>query len=240
MVYRWGQKVVHSLKQRGMTATLRLVLLNIYHLLREYSPGRRRALAQERQFDQEFGVDTSGPLGLLDLEVEDEAYQYAFGYQATLPGAFRRLLSKLPIRHQDFIFIDLGSGKGRTLLLASELPFKKIIGVELSPRLHRIAQENIRKYRSTTQQCQEIEAVCLNAAAYPIPAEPAVIYLYNPFKEVVMLRVLENLRLSLQAHPREVFILYCNPVLDDLLDGSGFLSLVEAGEDYSLYRAGLA
>ncbi len=240
MVYRWGQKVVRSLKQRGVTATLRLVLLNIYYLLREYSPGRRRARAQEREFDQEFGVDTSGPLGLSELEVGDEAYQYALGYQATLPRAFRHLLGKLPIRHQEFVFIDLGSGKGRTLLLASELPFKKVIGVELSPRLHRIAQENIRKYQSKAQKCQEIETVCVNAAAYRFPTEPAVIYLYNPFKEAVMLGVLENLRLSLQTHPREVFILYCNPVLDDLLERSGFLRLVEASDDYSLYRTGLA
>ncbi len=47
---------------------------------------------------------------------------------------------------QDFTFIDLGSGKGRVLLMASEYPFQKIIGVEFMPELHRAAQKNIAGY----------------------------------------------------------------------------------------------
>lgn len=33
---------------------------------------------------------------------------------------------------QDYDFLDFGSGKGRTLLMAASFPFKKITGVEFS------------------------------------------------------------------------------------------------------------
>jgi tRNA G46 methylase TrmB len=35
---------------------------------------------------------------------------------------------------------DLGSGRGRALLLASHVPFEQIIGIEVSPQLHRSLQ----------------------------------------------------------------------------------------------------
>ena len=51
-----------------------------------------------------------------------------------------------------FTFVDLGSGKGRTLLMASDYPFRRIIGVELLPSLHQIAQENLRQYKSESAE----------------------------------------------------------------------------------------
>jgi hypothetical protein len=44
----------------------------------------------------------------------------------------RETLAALPIAYDKFAFVDCGSGKGRTLLIASEFPFKFIIGVEFA------------------------------------------------------------------------------------------------------------
>ena len=75
------------------------------------------------------------------------------------------------------LFIDFGSGKGRALLLASELPFKKIVGIEFSPPLHEIARANWRNYLSATQRCKAVELLCLDVVEYAIPPEPAVMCL---------------------------------------------------------------
>src|SRR6202165_2780171 len=89
------------------------------------------------------------------------------------------MMARLPIEFDQFTFIDLGSGKGRTLLMASEYPFMRIVGVELIAELHQAAEENIRAYRSATQQCRQIEAVCADASEFVFPETPLVLYLFN-------------------------------------------------------------
>ena len=76
------------------------------------------------------------------------------------------MLSALPIDYRDFTFIDIGSGKGRTLLMASDYPFRRIIGVELLPELHRIAQENVRKYKNENQKSFAIVSQCVDAREF--------------------------------------------------------------------------
>src|SRR6266849_6481339 len=93
------------------------------------------------------------------------------------------MISSLPIEFDQFTFVDLGSGKGRTLLMASEYPFMRIVGVELIAELHRAAQQNIREYRSPTQRCVQIEALIADAREFELPEEPLVLYLFNPLPE---------------------------------------------------------
>ncbi len=66
-------------------------------------------------------------------------------YQPTDAALFQEMMSSLPIAFSEFTFVDLGSGKGRTLLMASEYPFRRIVGVEILPELHRAAEKNIAK-----------------------------------------------------------------------------------------------
>jgi predicted RNA methylase len=138
-------------------------------------------------------------------------------YQPTEPSLFREMMANLPIEFDQFTFVDLGSGKGRTLLMASEYPFRRIVGVELLPALHQIAQENLGKYRSGSQKCFALEAVCGEATDFPLPAEPLVLYLFNPLPESGLKRLRANLDRSLRAHPRVVYVLYHNPLLERVL-----------------------
>ena len=108
-------------------------------------PERRRQLYGNMEYDWEHRVNTtSGTVGwrarLLGL--------FHSPYQPTDPALFQEIMASLPIEFEQFAFVDLGSGKGRTLLMASEYPFKRIVGVELIAELHRAAEENIRDYRS--------------------------------------------------------------------------------------------
>ncbi len=144
-------------------------------------------------------------------------------YQPTEPILFREMMASLPIEFDQFTFIDIGSGKGRTLLMASEYPFRKIVGVELIAELHQAAEENIRSYRSPTQRCAEIESVLGNARDFELPEDPLVLYLFNPLTERTLSDSLQRLQNSLGKAPRPVWIVYHNPVLEPALATCGFL-----------------
>jgi hypothetical protein len=121
--------------------------------------------------------------------------------------------------------------------MASEYPFQKIIGVELLPELHQVAQENLRLYQSESQKCFALESVCGNATTFPFPAEPLVLYLFNPLPESGLRQMLANLDRSLAANPRPAYVLYHNPLLEHVLAGTAQLTRLGGTESYSLYSS---
>ena len=137
----------------------------------------------------------------------------------------------------EFTFIDLGSGKGRTLLMASDYPFRRIIGVELLPSLHRIAQENLGQYKNSSQRCFALEAICADATAFVFPEESLVLYLFNPFPESGLRRTIQNLENSLRSHPRAAYVLYHNPQLEHILEEQSFLKKISGTHQYSIFTA---
>jgi hypothetical protein len=139
--------------------------------------------------------------------------------------------------YSDFTFIDIGSGKGRTLLMASDYPFRRILGVELLPALHHIAQENIRKYTSPSQQCFAIESICGDARHFEFPPDPTVLYLFNPLPGTGLLDLLNNLEQSLREHPRPIYLLYHNPQLDGTLHQRRYLRKIAGTEQYSVFES---
>lgn len=186
------------------------------------------------EYDWEHRVNTtSGTVGwrerLLGL--------FHSPYQPTEPALFQEMIASLPIAFDSFTFVDLGSGKGRTLLMASEYPFRKILGVELIAGLHRAAEQNIREYRSATQRCAQIEAVCTDACEFVFPDTPLVLYLFNPLPEAGLGRVLRNLEQSLEQSPRPVWIVYHNSAMGSVLGASRVLVRVSGTEQYSVFNS---
>jgi hypothetical protein len=141
-------------------------------------------------------------------------------------GTFPASRSNTSPRPHTFAFVDLGSGKGRALLVASELPFAKIIGVELSRELHRIAEQNLGRYRSASQRCTTFSLYCMNASEYTFGPEPLVLFLSNPFGRETIRRVLANLEASLVAMPRDAYLVYVNPRFKELMQNSPYLQRV--------------
>jgi SAM-dependent methyltransferase len=162
-------------------------------------------------------------------------------YQPTESALFHEMLEALRQQSQsdfcDFVFVDMGSGKGRTLLMASDYPFRRIVGVELLPALHQAAQENLSKYRSETRKCIALESICADATEFALPAEPTVLYLFNPFPEAGLKRMIANLEQSLQARPRTVYLLYHNPLLESVVSESAAFSKIAGTHQYSIYAA---
>lgn len=91
-------------------------------------------------FDALFRVNTRGiipPNRLVAPGVD------GVSYEGTSPLGFLRLLRRLPIDPARFTFIDLGCGKGRTLILAARSQFRRAVGVEISPDVLAVAQRNV-------------------------------------------------------------------------------------------------
>src|SRR5437588_1457605 len=192
---RWWQDVA---AREGRVAATRQLLTALWEFIRDSTPERKRQRYGDADYDWDHHVNTtSAAVGWHDrlLGVFHSAYQ------PSEPAIFHEMLDalrlQLGIDFHDFTFIDLGSGKGRTLLMASDYPFRRIVGVELLPALHRIAQQNLRQYKSESQKCFAFETICADAAAFPFPDDPLVIYLFNPFPESGMRQVVANLEQSL-------------------------------------------
>ncbi len=168
-------------------------------------PAERRS-AEADAFDAEMDVSTAGIVRLETLSVPPEGRRLGHRYQPSDPDMLRRTIAALPISYEEFAFVDIGAGKGRALLVASEFPFERIVGVEFSPELHEIAVRNLQTYSNPAQRCRAIEVVCADATDYELPELPIVLYFYNPFLAPVMDRVMANVGASLAARPRDVFV----------------------------------
>lgn len=195
----------------------------------------------DADFDSRFGTDTAGEIPAEMLAHAPEVATQSVSYEASDPGAFRHMIRELPIRYEDYAFVDLGSGKGRTLLLATSWPWRRIVGVEASPLLHGTARENLRAWARAGHDVRRIDLVHADVGGAEMPAGPLVLYLFNPFRERTMGHLLLNLKHSLQRQHRDVWIVYYNPQLAYMFEATGWLSRVCAGAgynqgDYSTWR----
>jgi SAM-dependent methyltransferase len=127
---------------------------------------------------------------------------------------------RLPIRLSDYTFVDLGCGKGRALIVALELSFARVIGVDISPSLVAIARRNLQRVRPAAVEQGDAMAVCADARAYELPAEDTVLFLYNPFPRHVMQELVERLVRSLEQTPRDLIVIYVNDVDHDVFDAA--------------------
>jgi SAM-dependent methyltransferase len=225
----WWREQAHEKGSVGATSRLARAL---WTFLRESTPAQRRQRFGDMEYDWENRVNTTS--GTVGWRARLLGSLYS-PYQPTEPALFREMMATLPIDYEAFTFIDLGSGKGRTLLMASEYPFRRIVGVELLPELHQIAQENLARYKADSQQCFALEAVCGDAITFSFPNEPLVLYLFNPLPESGLKQIMANLDRSLLAHPRAVYVAYHNSLLEHVLRGTVGFTKLAGTHQYSIY-----
>jgi SAM-dependent methyltransferase len=191
----WAMKIRRSFRRRGFRGTIRLAALKVLHRL------------QGAIFDRRYGVETSGNVELQDLNIESPNVIHGIRYQPTPTGAFRQMMNALDIPARDFVFVDFGCGKGRTLLLAADFGFKRVIGVEFSSDLAGVAAANARKARLERQ----VEVVCQDASEFEPPADKCVFYFFLPFVDPIMSKVVDNIKRSLARNPRQFRIVCYDP-----------------------------
>ena len=192
--------------------------------------------AEGRWFDSTRHVDTAGYIPLDQLTLAGSA-QSGNDYLAVRPSVARQALARLPQpNYEEYTFIDLGSGKGRLLLVAAEYPFHKIQGVEFAVQLHREAERNIVRYHHSGRRCRDIQSVHMDAREYLFPYGNLMLFFYNPFGIEVMKKVFANLEKAIAETPRHVVVVMINPEFSSVADSMPFLNLYYETKRFRIYQ----
>jgi cyclopropane fatty-acyl-phospholipid synthase-like methyltransferase len=150
------------------------------------------------------GLDTGAP----SIEPEHQHPNHA-PYGPSAWHVLPRALRYVGVSKED-TFVDFGSGKGRVLHQAAKHPFRRVIGVEISPELAQAARSaleaNKRRYR-----CRDVEIVVSDAADFRVPDDMTIAYLYNPFRDETLDAVLRNIVASMDRNPRLIRLIYVRP-----------------------------
>ena len=155
--------------------------------------------APDTVLDFVYGVDT-GP------EIACERGPHA--YDAAPWWTLNRAMRLASLRAEGVSFVDIGCGKARVLLSALAFPFLRVVGVELSPTLAEIAQQNLLSARLPVRRCFSSQIVRGDATKFPLPEGPSVVFFYNPFPTNTMLIVLENIGQSYLKDPRRICLIF--------------------------------
>jgi len=184
----------------------------------EAIPGLRRIYppsGRSHPFDKFYGIDAS---------TDASGFVRAYGYVGSQAGVVRGALKALGDT-RDYAFVDVGCGKGRVAIVASEFPFREITGIELSPELADIARRNVEKMSQRFPGRPPITIRTGNVLDFALPPGKSVLYMYHPFGREVMKRFAAKLESALEAPDApEIFVVYCNPVCGEILDASPALS----------------
>ena len=175
-------------------------------------------------FDTIHGVDTS-EASLTQSEIPPEWIHEAIRYEPVNVGVLRHVFSSLPFRHEDYHLVDLGCGKGRTLMVGAEYPFRAITGVDISPVSVEIAAANVaRTARRRKLKCSTIEVRRENAVDFTVPPGNLLLTMYNPFLGNTFRTCIEHVhRAAVTGPARQMWLAYINPWLcEEMLERTGY------------------
>lgn len=182
---------------------------------------------QSRLFDRMLGVSTRGL-------VITESSNFADGgdncpYAGCQWWPVRRALKKLVPKPTD-VFVDLGSGKGKALLIAGRLPYRRVLGVEIDEKLSQYANRNI-KLAQPRLRAHEVDSITASVLEWPIPDETSVVFMYNPFTGHTFQSAIEKIFESYDHRPRDLHIVYGYPWEHNQLLATGrvFVESVQPG-----------
>ena len=150
--------------------------------------------------------------GLDTADVAVEAHHFhpdRVRYRASGWTWLGRVLDCLDIGPSD-VFVDFGSGKGRVVYQAASYPFRRIVGVEISAELNRIAQANV-DHKRHKLACGDIELITEDMVKFSVPDDMTIAYFFIPVTGVLFERTIDNIISSLDRRPRAVKIVYVYP-----------------------------
>jgi SAM-dependent methyltransferase len=177
-------------------------------------------VAMDLGFDWRYGTNTMRWVDRNALETQSDNRSHSAPYRATKVRPFLQLLDNLKLP-RDCNFVDIGSGKGRVLLIASQYGFRKVVGIEFSGELCAIARQNVKAFSRNAKPLSSIEVIETDATKYDFQAEDRVFFMYNPFDGFILGKVVDNIRRSLEENPRRVWLIYNTPLHHEVIKSAG-------------------
>ncbi len=180
------------------------------------------SVVDDYAFDRRHRLDTRSEVAINDLDISDEDKQHADKYKPTRARYFRKIMAKLNLPREG-VFVDVGCGKGRVLLLAAEHGFDQVVGLEISHALCEIAKRNVATFQEGTPTASSIKVVCTNILDYEMKDSETVFFLYSPFDHAVTKSFLAMIRQSLKDHPRDLWLIIDEFRFPELLEDDELL-----------------
>lgn len=193
------QRLFRSLRNHGFSGTFERAFI------KAPPPPTISDTEQPHPFDLLFGTDTGGYFAGDQLASVSLAALSITAYLGVPPSTFRPALVSLPIKFEEYSFVDIGCGKGRALLIAAEFPLRHLFGIEIADELCKIAKANV---ACKPDWEQRITILNEDATAFTYPDGPLLVYLYRPFYNSILRRVIANLERQLRRAPRPTYLLY--------------------------------
>lgn len=193
-----------------------------------YAIGKSGSNPRQDEFDRKRGIYTNRHVPVWRLGLPREARVTAGRYGPIDPGLLVDILKAVDPDPHSHVFLDLGCGKGRALIIAAEFGYRRVVGVELSRKLAAVARWNVKR-----TGWKNIEVIAGNAADFAFDIPNLVLFMYNPFGEDVMRRVAENI-MSGPCPP--ITIIYVNPRNPGPLEDLGMYETVAEASDFKVWR----
>lgn len=200
-------RIASALKRHGLFGFIRLCIYNLRLML----SGRMNQYryVYDDAFDKQHGVNT---LGSVEHDVKEDStdlVKHAVRYEPIMPEGFALLLSKTGITDfSRYAFVDVGSGKGRALLMASGYGFKSVSGIEFRDDLHQIACRNIEAFKAHGTMKSPTMSIKGDASTFEFRNEATVCFLNNPFGPPIFDSLFDNLEKSITRNPRTFYLIY--------------------------------
>lgn len=177
-------------------------------------------IRQEIKGEKKYRINTTGADELFKLEDHGIDISHATIYMPVSYDLLEDIFEQLPATVRSH-FLDIGSGKGRALCVAAHKGFKQVTGLDFAKDLCEQAKENL---ATTMQKIPSLKYKIINNDAFyfKIPDDVDYIFLFNPFDEIIMSGVANNIFKSLQNNPRKLTVIYVNPLHKNIFLKAGY------------------
>ncbi len=209
-----AKQTARSIKHHSKPKNLNKDYRKLLHLTQE--------IGYDRGIEKLFFIPAKGFISLDELTIDSPNRQFGHNYHPIHRLSFNWAMAQIPDQLDKFTFVDYGAGRGRALLLASLLPFRKIIGVEFANELHDDANMNIAQFPRSLMKCRDVDCLLMDAVDFPIPETRGVFLFNDSFDREVLETVLARIGSSYRANPRRIYLVFVRPlhakVLDSLIE----------------------
>ncbi len=177
-------------------------------------------IQNERKGEKNYGIDTTGADELKSLEKNGIDISSATIYMPVSYDVLEQFFNEVKLEKFSH-FLDIGCGKGRAMCVAATYTVERISGVELSKDLCIAAKKNI-GFSQLLFPYTDFNIYNNDAFYFEIEDDVDCIFMFNPFDEIVMSAVMENIETNLENNPRKMTIIYINPLQKHVLTEWGY------------------
>ena len=171
--------------------------------------------------ERKYNLDTIELDRLKTITVTGNNLEHASIYQACNYFILEKGLNYLRSINENKNITDFGCGKGRALVVAAHYGFANITGIDFAKALCLSAEKNIQETQRLYSSAK-FNIICADVVNYEIEKEQTIFFFFNPFDEIIMLKVVKNILSSFKEKERKIYIMYANPVHKEIFLSAGF------------------